>query len=195
MPEARLLADLLYRTNPHKVKYWHRVWASEPVIGQTRIIGTNHFVIDHRPEFMPPDEQQEEYARRINELGLFEFLCRPAIREGEVSHTVMPISIANLDRDAETGEYQFPDHDRVARFREALAAKSGIPAASILKELDAHLPAPREARDGHTPRLREQPQRQPQRRVDENSQHTEPDDVAVEGSPRKPRHHRRNRIA
>jgi hypothetical protein len=195
MSEARLVADLLYKRDPYFVKYWHRVWASEPVIGQTRIIGTNHFVIDHRPEFMPLEDQQEVAARKIYELSLFEFLCRPALREGEVSKEVIPISIANLDRDEETGEYQFPDYDRVARFREALAAKSGIPAASILKELDVALPAPREARDGHVPRLREQPQRQPQRRVEENSQHTEPDDVAAENNPRKPRHHRRNRIA
>jgi hypothetical protein len=144
MPEARLLADLLYRTNPHKVKYWHRVWASEPVIGQTRIIGTNHFVIDHRPEFMALDEQQEEAAKRIYELGLFEFLCRPAIREGEVSKEVIPLSIANLDRDE--GEYQFPNHDRVSRFRDVLAAKDGIPAATIRKELDSALPATRGVR-------------------------------------------------
>jgi hypothetical protein len=164
MNEARLLADLLYRTNSHKVKYWHRVWASEPVIYSFtgRIIGTNHFVIDQRPEFMPLEEQQEEAAKRIYELGLFEFLCRPAIREGEVSKEVIPLSIANLDRDAESGEYQFPDSERVSRFRDVLAAKDGIPAAAILKELDLSLPATRAVRDGHAPRLREQAPPRPQ---------------------------------
>jgi hypothetical protein len=72
----------------------------------------------------------------------FEFLLRPAIREGEVSHAVIPITIANLDRDAETGEYQFPNSERVSLLRGALAAQSGIPAATILKELASCLPAP-----------------------------------------------------
>jgi hypothetical protein len=162
MSEARLMADLLYKRDPYFVKYWHRVWASAPIIYPYtgRIIGTNHFVIDHRPEFMPLEDQQEIAARSIYELSLFEFLCRPAIREGEVSKEVIPISIANLDRDKETGEYQFPDSDRVARFREALAAKSGIPAASILKELDAALPAPRAAQENRHSRLQEPPQRE-----------------------------------
>jgi hypothetical protein len=158
MPEARLLADLLYRTSPHKVKYWHRVWASEPVIGQTRIIGTNHFVIDHRPEFMPLDEQQEEAAQRLFELSLFEFLCRPAIREGEVSKEVIPISIASIDRDEETGEYQFPNAERVARLRRALESQAGIPATSILKELDTTPPGQRAAQENRHARLQEPPQ-------------------------------------
>jgi hypothetical protein len=191
MSEARFVADLLYKRDPYFVKYWHRVWAHEPIINSysRSIIGTNHFVIDHRLEFMSLDEQQEESAARIYELSLFEFLCRPAIREGEVSHSVIPLSIANLDRDEETGEYQFPDYDRVARFREALAAKDGIPAAAILKELDSSLPAPRAERDGHAQRLREQTQRQLKQRGDGNPQHT------GEESPRKPRHQRRERLS
>jgi hypothetical protein len=80
MSEARLVADLLYKRDPYFVKYWHRVWASEPVIYPFtgRIIGTNHFVIDHRPEFMSLEDQQEIAARRIYELSLWQFLCRPA---------------------------------------------------------------------------------------------------------------------
>jgi hypothetical protein len=165
MPEARQLADILFGAKDiFRVKHWRKVWGSSPIINSYsgRIIGTSHFVLDHEPEYMNLEDQQEEAARRIYELSLFEFLCRPAIREGVVSKEVIPLSIANLDRGKETGEYQYPDSDRVARFREALAAKSGIPAASILKELDAPLPAPRAARDGHTLRLREpSPQRNP----------------------------------
>jgi hypothetical protein len=50
MSEARFVADLLYKRDPYFMKYWHRVWAHEPVINSyTRsIIGANHFVIDHR---------------------------------------------------------------------------------------------------------------------------------------------------
>jgi hypothetical protein len=92
---------------------------------------------------MPLEEQQEEAAKRIYELGLFEFLCRPAIREGEVSHSVIPLSIGNLDRDEETGEYQFPNYERVARLRRTLESQAGIPAAAMLKELDLAYPPQR----------------------------------------------------
>ncbi len=103
-----------------------------------------YYVLDTEPgEYMSLEDQQEESARRIAELHLFEFLCRPAIREGEVSHSVIPVSIANLDFDDETGEYQFPNYERVARFRAALEAQAGIPAATILKELESCLPATR----------------------------------------------------
>jgi hypothetical protein len=119
--------------------------------------------------FMPLEEQQERFAQRINEQGLFEFLLRPAIREGEVSSSVIPITIANLDRDDETGSYQFPDSDRAARFRAALESQAGIPAATILKELDSSLPAQRAAQeDGHSPRLKEQ---HPPQRRHEGNQH------------------------
>jgi hypothetical protein len=34
MPDARILADVLYKRDPMRVKYWHRVWASAPIRGQ-----------------------------------------------------------------------------------------------------------------------------------------------------------------
>jgi hypothetical protein len=126
-----------------------------------------YYVLDTEPgEYMSLEDQQEESARRIAELRLFEFLCRPAIREGEVSHSVIPVSIANLDFDDETGEYQFPNYDRVARFRAALEAQAGIPAATILKELDAH-----------SPRLQEH---QPPQRRHEGNQRTGTDAQSAE---------------
>jgi hypothetical protein len=158
MPEARILADVLFKRDPYLVKYWHRVWMSG---GSLHGQPLAPFIVDHDPEFMNLEEQQEIAAKRIAELGLFQFLCRPALREGEVSSSVIPLTIANLDFDAEAGEYQFPDYDRVARFRSALASQSGIPAASILKELEASLPVLRAAQGGHSPRLREQPPPQP----------------------------------
>jgi hypothetical protein len=183
MPEARLVADVLLKVDPFLVKHWRKVWVSDPVFNAAgRLSGTHHFVIDHEPEFMPLDEQQERFAQYLTEQRLFEFLCRPAIREGEVSHSVTPITIANLDRDAETGEYQFPNYERVSLLRGALAAQSGIPAASILKELDASLPVQRAERDGHVPHLREQ-----QRRSD-----TAPD---IQYQPTQRQHQSRRRIS
>jgi hypothetical protein len=177
MPEARVLADALYRTNPFAVKHWRKVWVSEPILGQTRTLGTSRFVIDHEPEFMPLDQQLELNAQRIYQQGLFEFLLRPAIREGEVSHSVIPLSIANLDRDDETGSYQFPDYDRVARFRAALESHAGIPAAAILKELDSSLPVRRAERDGHPSRLKE---RQPPHMRHKGNQHNGTDSQSAE---------------
>jgi hypothetical protein len=146
MPEARILADVLFSKDPNKVKYWHRVWASEPVIGQTRIIGTNHFVIDHRPEFMSLEDQLEEAANQITQLGRFRFLCRPATSAGAVSNDVFPLSIAEIDRDAVTGDYHYPDLPRISEVRSLLAAQSGIPAAAIPKELGVALPPERRDR-------------------------------------------------
>jgi hypothetical protein len=154
MPEARILADVLYKRDPMRVKYWHRIWMSG---GSLHGEPLAPFIVDHDPEFMNLEEQLEEATNRIHELRLFEFLARPAIREGEVSQTVVPITIANLDRDAETGVYQFPNYERVSLLRDALAAQSGIPAAAILKELDASLPGQRGQQAGPAPRLREQP--------------------------------------
>jgi hypothetical protein len=128
------------------------------------------------------EEQLEEAAKRIYELRLFEFLARPALREGEVSHSVIPLTIANLDQDAETGEHHLPNYARVARLRRALEAQSGIPAASILKELDASLPVQRAERDGHVPHLREQ-----QRKSD-----TAPD---IQYQPTQRQHQSRRRIS
>jgi hypothetical protein len=104
-----------------------------------------YFVLDYEADYLPMDEQQELLAAQIAELGLFQFLCRPAVREGEVSPAVIPLTIAHLDRD-EHGGYQFPNAERVARFRAALAVQTGIPAATLLRELDAVLPAERAVR-------------------------------------------------
>jgi hypothetical protein len=155
MPEAWILADVLYKTDPYLVKHWRKVWGTEPIMLGGRYAGSVSVVIDHEPEFMPLEEQQERFAQTITEQGLFEFLLRPALQEGEVSHAVIPISIANLDRDEDTGEYQFPNAERVARLRHALEAQSGIPAAAILNELASCLPATR-GRRGITPSLQTQ---------------------------------------
>jgi hypothetical protein len=98
-----------------------------------------HFVIDQEPEFMRLEEQQELYAQQIKQLRLFEFLLRPAEREGQVSQSVIPITIANIVRDKATGEYLFPEREVVAQLRSLLAAKSGIPIGTIWKEQEACL--------------------------------------------------------
>jgi hypothetical protein len=152
MPEARILADVLFKREPYLVKHWRKVWMGGGSLNGKPL---DPYVVDEEPEFMPLEEQTERFAQAITAQGLFEFLLRPAIREGEVSKEVIPISIANLDRDEETGEYQFPNYERVARLRAALAAQSGIPAAALLKEMESVLSAQRREQDGHS--LRKQP--------------------------------------
>jgi hypothetical protein len=137
MREARILADVLFRVDPYRVKHYRNVWGSAPNPRGTR--EPLYFVIDVEPEFLPMPEQQELYAQHLTKLGLFHFFCRPAISEGEVSESVIPITIANIDRDPQTGEYQFPNAERIAQVRAALEPHSGIPVDSILKEQENRL--------------------------------------------------------
>ena len=172
-----------------RVKHWRKVWGSQPLIGSGGHYANAYEVIDYRPEFMNLEDQLEEAANRIASLGLFQFLCRPALHEGAVSQEVIPLSIANLDRDKETGEYQFPNADRVARFRAALESQAGIPAATILKELESSLPNPRGARDGHSPRRQQPPQTPlPAAPADGSRENATP------AAPHR-RHHRRRQIS
>ena len=89
---------------------------------------------------MPVEEQTELFVQYLTRLELFQFLCRPATSEGAVSNDVFPLSIADIDRDPVTGEYQYPDLPRIAEVRSLLAAQSGMPAGAIPKELAESLP-------------------------------------------------------
>jgi hypothetical protein len=136
MSEARLLADVLYKTDPYLVKHWRKVWMSG---GSLHGVPLEPYVVDYEPEFMPLAEQQERFAQAITKQGLFEFLLRPSLREGEVSQEVIPISIANTVLDPDTGEQQFPDQEAVARLSSLLATAAGIPIKRLLAAQDARL--------------------------------------------------------
>jgi hypothetical protein len=88
---------------------------------------------------MPLEEQTELFAQRIKKLGRFQFLLRPALAEGHIGSAVLPLSIRDLDRDKETGAYQFPDAPLIARLRAALAKHAGIPIARLLQEQESRL--------------------------------------------------------
>jgi hypothetical protein len=133
MESARELADALYFRDPFWVK------DAEPIYGR-RYQHSRLEVIDVKLHYMPLEEQTELFAQRIRKLGRFQFLLRPALAEGHIGSTVLPLSIRDLDRDKETGEYQFPDIQLMARVRGALAKQSGIPIARLLKEQEARIP-------------------------------------------------------
>jgi hypothetical protein len=136
MSEARLLADVLYKTDPYLVKHWRKVWMGG---GSLHGRPLEPYVVDYEPEFMPLAEQQERFAQAITDQGLFEFLLRPSLQEGEVSQEVIPISIANAVVDPDTGEQQFPDQGAVATLRSLLSAHTGIPIKTLLAEQDTQL--------------------------------------------------------
>jgi hypothetical protein len=50
------------------------------------------------------------------------------------------MTIRDLDRDKETGEYQFPDAALMQRVRAALAKQSGIPIQRLLQEQEVRIP-------------------------------------------------------
>jgi hypothetical protein len=102
MESARLLADAVFSRDPWKVKDWEPVWGRPHRWSDLEII-------DWKPVYMSLEEQTELFAQRIKNLGRFQFLLRPAIAEGHIGATVVPLTIRDLDRDKETGEYQFPE--------------------------------------------------------------------------------------
>jgi hypothetical protein len=133
MESARTLADALFSRDPWWVKYWH------PVFGR-RYSHSPLEVIAEQPEFMNLEEQTELFAQRIKNLSRFQFLLRPAIAEGDIGSAVLPLTIRDLDRDKETGEYQFPDIPLMQRLHTTLAKHAGIPIQRLLQEQENRVP-------------------------------------------------------
>jgi hypothetical protein len=156
MREARLIADQLVRNDIYRIKHHRKVWGKvDPPPISNRNTSANYdslwrhypnfpyYVLDTEPEFMSLEDQQEEAAGTITQLRALEFLCRPAVREGEVSQEVVPLAIADAITDPDTGAYQFPDQDQdaalIAQTQHALAARFGVPMEVVLKEQEARL--------------------------------------------------------
>jgi hypothetical protein len=150
MEEARELANLLANKDPFLVKHHREKWEEEKHYvwvkhsrGYTRETRTQTVLKEWEPTaYLTLQEQQELYAQKIARLRLFEFLIRPALREGEVAPEVKPISIAKYARSSETNEYEFPNQDLVAKLRARLAERSGIPAETIRAEQESQLARP-----------------------------------------------------
>jgi hypothetical protein len=145
LDEARVLANLLARKNPYLPKLieeeWreeeHDVWVKHSR-GYHRETKKQWVLVDQEvTSYLSLEEQQELYAQKIASLRRFEFLLRPAVLEGEVAAEVKPISIAKYARNRETGEYEFPNQEHVAKLRARLAAYSGMQAKPGNKEQEA----------------------------------------------------------
>jgi hypothetical protein len=177
MGSARVLADALFLRDPYWVKHYRRIWARD-------FPWQPHCVLDLEPEFML-------FAQRIKQLGRFQFLLRPALAEGHIGSAVLPLSIRHDDVDSETGTYHFPDPTLMARVRSALAARAGIPIATLLKEQEHRVqPAVQTAAGGgagqHQPR---------QTRYQQADFHLRLPNASAAGTPGTPPTQRRRRIA
>jgi hypothetical protein len=159
--EARELGDLLWKKDPLRVKHYHKTWGKvdPPPLPRYSYSGYSrymeqasdfrrwqspdfpYYVLDTDPgEYISLDDQREEAANLLLELGLFEFFLRPSLREGEVSSTVSKVTIADFLQDKATGEYRFPDQDVVAGVRSLLETTAGMPVQTLLAEQDALIP-------------------------------------------------------
>jgi hypothetical protein len=148
MVEARLMADLLFDRDPNRVQHYRNTWASD----YYRYAGiTSHFIIDQEPVYLGLDAQLELNAQLLYHQGLFEFMLRPSLQEGEVAPAAVPINIRQVLQDPVTGEYSFADQAIVAKFRSLLAPKSGVPMKTLLAEQDALAPKAQALRQPKTP--------------------------------------------
>jgi hypothetical protein len=118
---ALTMAQAFFRIDPHKVKRYERVW-------MTDIFGP--LVVDHRPVEYTVEEQDRMAATQFKDLGLFQFLVRPAKREGDLTGELVPMNIANLDRGV------WVDEALVRKLRQRLSRRDGIPIETILEEID-----------------------------------------------------------
>jgi hypothetical protein len=149
---------------------------------------------------MSLDDQREEAANRLTDLGLFEFMLRPSLQEGEVSSEVYKVNLAGMVQDKTTGELCFPNQAVVAQVRSLLETTSGTPIKTLLAEQDARLPSAAARTPAHQP---------PRRQADSRIRHRErqqgdeaaPDPVASDPTPANSntqterRHQRRHQIS
>ena len=76
------------------------------------------------------DEQFLLDSYNFTNLGRFQFLVRPAHKEGEVGRSLRQISIAGLDQDL------FPNEELVTQARKLLMKRSGKPVGEVLVEIE-----------------------------------------------------------
>jgi hypothetical protein len=215
--EARELGDLLWKNDPFRVKHSRTVWGKvdpPPLLHSYSRYGYDrypewyadyrmleptfpYYVLATEPEFMSLEDQREEAANRLTDLGLFEFMLRPSLREGAVSSEVSQVNLARLMQDKATGEFCYLDQAVVAGIRSQLETVSGTPIKTLLAEQDALLPSTAARTPVHQP-----PHRQADSRIrhrenqqgDEAAPETPETAAAQPHTSPEPRHQRRHRL-
>lgn len=116
-------AQRYFQVDPHRVKRCERVWL-------TNIIGWP-YVVDYVPVEYTVEEQDRMAAAEFTNLGLFEFLIRPAKGEGDMTGKLIRASIANMvDREV------WRQEALVTALRQRLARRDGIPLKTLLAQID-----------------------------------------------------------
>jgi hypothetical protein len=141
MPDARVLADMLWKKNPYMAKEYAEDWKEEighkwekTSYGYHRVETKKWVLVDVQVRsYLSIQEQLELFAQRLESLKTFEFFLRPALREGTVSQDVIPISTECLVRDSK------PNDDLITKYRTGLTRRGGIPAETIRAEQEARL--------------------------------------------------------
>jgi hypothetical protein len=113
-------AERFIKIDPLKVKRYERVWMQD--------MFHNPYVVDYNPVEYGFEEQDRLAAYRFTDLGLFQFLVRPARREGDIRGELVRMSIANLVK----GLWEI--QDLVPELRRQLAKRDGIRMESVLAE-------------------------------------------------------------
>jgi len=122
MDAAIMLARRFFAYNP----YWVR--KEEPVYLSYQGVAR---VIDHRQIEFKIDEQLLMKSKAFIEQGRFNFLVRPAPREGDTRGELRPITIANFDKD------RYTDEALVAQARDLLMERRGRKVSKVLDEIEA----------------------------------------------------------
>ena len=124
---AEYLANRFIQRDPWEVKYWERVWAAEQLSGMTQ-----HFVIDHRPVFLPLEESLYINSRTFMNLPKGTWLFAESKGEGEVATAVKRIITPHLFQPPFASE----NKALVKRLRSYAIRKDGYPLADILGEIE-----------------------------------------------------------
>jgi hypothetical protein len=142
-PEARILADALFDKNPYWTKHVRETWEEEQRThwvkfgnGYSRETTKQWVLREWEPvAYLSLEDQQELFAQRLTRLGVMQFMCRPALSEGEVGREIYPLTIADIDRD------EYPDQQQIADVCSSFAVHSGIPVETRRMEQEGRVRA------------------------------------------------------
>jgi hypothetical protein len=127
--DALTIAKQLLVFDPMRIKKVENVWfGMQEAIGYGQHV-TKPTIIDQRTVEYTSDEQFLILADHLKQLQRFEFMLRTATAEGNISHKVREVSIANDDRD------QYPDEAYLAYVRSYLRYEKGVPVQELLDEI------------------------------------------------------------
>ena len=120
---ALALAEQFFPLDPMRVKTHEPVWMSDPLLGP--------FIVDERPLYLTPVEQQFVASDHFLQMKLFDFLVRPATGEGNVSNRIFSTSVAGFDED------EWVDQEFVNAARRRLFLRSSQSIQPILDQISS----------------------------------------------------------